>query len=247
MSSETIDVKTSDGVADAYLARPDGEDRHPGVLLIMDAFGLRPQIEQMADRIAARGFAVLAPNFFYRAGRAPVVPLQDSDDPDRRDELLGKIRPLMAELTPERIASDGDAYLKLLEEVGRGPVAITGYCMGGRVGWQIATAFPERVAALAGFHAGGLVTDAQDSPHTTAGELDAEVYFGHADNDRSMTPENIATLEQALADAGVSYRSELYEGAAHGYTMADMPVYDEAAAERHFDALFELLDRTIAA
>jgi carboxymethylenebutenolidase len=60
-----------------------------------------------------------------------------------------------------------------------------------------------------------------------------------------MTPENIAALDQALDEAEVTYRSEVYEGAAHGYTMADTAMYDEAAAERHFDALFALLDRTI--
>src|SRR5215218_8915123 len=70
MDGEMIDVPTPDGVADAYLARPAG-DGGPGVLLVMDAFGLRPQIERMADRIAGRGFVVLAPNVFYRAGRAP--------------------------------------------------------------------------------------------------------------------------------------------------------------------------------
>jgi carboxymethylenebutenolidase len=62
-----------------------------------------------------------------------------------------------------------------------------------------------------------------------------------------MSPEHIAALEEALQDAGVAHRSELYNDAAHGYTMADMPVYDEAAAERHFRELFALLDRTVAA
>jgi carboxymethylenebutenolidase len=63
MPTRHIDIATADGVADAYLSRPD-EERHPGVLLLMDAFGLRPQIEHMADRIAGHGFAVLAPNLF---------------------------------------------------------------------------------------------------------------------------------------------------------------------------------------
>jgi len=129
--------------------------------------------------------------------------------------------------------------------VAHGPFAITGYCMGARLGWRIATADPDRVAALAGFHAGGLVTDAEDSPHRSAEELTAEVYLGHADNDRSMTPENIAALEQALDAAEVTYRSVLYAGAAHGYTMADTSTYDEAAAERHFEALFALLERAV--
>ena len=53
--------------------------------------------------------------------------------------------------------------------------------------------------------------------------------------------------EQSLDQAGVTYRSELYEGAAHDYTMSHTAAYDEAAAERHFSELFALLDRTIAA
>jgi carboxymethylenebutenolidase len=247
MSGQMIDVKTRDGVANAYLSRPDDGERHPAVLFVMDAFGLRPQIELMADRIAARGFAVLAPNVFYRGGREPVGPMPDMGDPAERTRFMETIMPLMQGLTPELIARDGGAYLDLLEEVGRGPVAITGYCMGGRVGWWIAAAFPDRVAALGCFHTGGLVTEDEDSPHRSAGKLTAELYLGSADNDQSMTPEQIATLERALDDAGVRYRSEIYTGAAHGYTMADTPVYDESAAERHFTELFALLDRTIAA
>jgi carboxymethylenebutenolidase len=245
MRSEMIDVPTQDGVADAYLARPDDE-HHPAVLLVMDAFGLRPQIERMADRIASEGFVVLAPNVFYRAGRAPVVALDGLGDPEQRGRIFQRVMPLVRELTPERIVRDGRAYLDRLEQLGRGPIAITGYCMGGRVGWRIAAAYPERVAALGGFHVGGLVTDGDDSPHRSAGTIAAEVYLGYADNDRSMTSDQIAEVERALDAAGVRYRSEVYRGAAHGYTMADTPAYDEAAAERHYTELFALLERTLA-
>ncbi len=245
MQSKAVDVNTPDGVADAYLTRPDDDRAHPAVLLVMDAIGLRPQIEEMADRIAAFGYVVLAPNVFYRAGRAPVLPLPDFTDPDARAGFMQALRPLMEQLTPEALARDGAAYLDYLAEAAPGPVAITGYCMGARVGWRIAAAHPDRVAALAGFHGGGLVTDAPDSPHLSAGELRAEVYFGHADNDPSMTPEQIQTLDRALDEAGASYRSELYEGAMHGYTMADTAAYDQASAERHFVALEALLGRAL--
>jgi carboxymethylenebutenolidase len=89
------------------------------------------------------------------------------------------------------------------------------------------------------------VTDGEDSPHRSADRLGAEVYLGFADNDRSATPEQIAELERALDAAGVSYRSEVYPDAAHGYTMADTPAYQEAGAERHYRELFALLDRTL--
>jgi carboxymethylenebutenolidase len=244
MNGEMVEIRTQDGLADAYLSRPPGQDgSQPGVLLIMDAFGLRPRIEEMADRIAARGFVVLAPNVLYRAGPVPDMP--DLEDPAQRDPFFARLRPAMAELTAERIVGDGAAYLDYLGEIASPPFAITGYCLGGRVGWRIAAAYPERVAALAAFHAGGLVSDDEESPHLSAGELSAELYLGHADNDQSMTPEHIATLEQALDEAGVRYRSELYDGAAHGYTMSDTAAYEEAAAERHFTELFALLDRAI--
>ncbi len=243
MESSNVEVTTQDGVADAYLTRPDDGAPHPGVLFIVDAFGLRPRIEEMADRIAAHGYVVLAPNVFYRAGRAPVLPFPDFTEVDSRANFFQQIRPLIESLTPERLERDGAAYLDYLAEVAPGPVAITGYCMGGRAGWRIAATHPDRVAALGSFHAGGLVTDDPDSPHLSAGELRGELYFGHADNDQNMTAEQIAALERALDDAGARYRSELYEGAAHGYTMSDTPVYDEAAADRHFSELFALLDR----
>jgi carboxymethylenebutenolidase len=246
MSSTRIDIQTPDGIADAYLTRPEGEARHPGVLFLMDAYGLRPQIEGMADRIAGRGYAVLAPNVFYRAGRSPVIPFPDMSDGGARGDFFKQVRPLMAQLTPDRIAADGAAYLDELAKVAEAPFAITGYCMGVRLGLRIAAAHPDRVAALGGFHGGGLVTDDPESPHRSAEGLDAELYLGHADNDGSNSPEQIAALDQALDAAGVTHTTEVYDGAAHGYTMADTPAYDDNAAERHFEALFALLDRTIA-
>lgn len=152
----------------------------------------------------------------------------------------------MEALTPDVVARDGAAYLEHLSGVADGPVAITGYCMGVRVGWRIAVAHPGRVAALAGFHGGGLVTDDADSPHRSAGSLPGvELVLGHADEDPSMSADAIATLEGALDGAGVRYRSEVYAGAAHGYTMADTAAYDEAACERHFTELLALLDRAL--
>jgi carboxymethylenebutenolidase len=245
--TSTIDIQTPDGAADAYLTRPQGDQRLPGVLLIMDAYGLRPQIAEMSERIAAEGYVVLAPNVFYRAGRAPVVPLPDFSDPDSRGAFFPKIMPLIGQLTPDALERDGGAYLDYLDGVASAPYGITGYCMGARVALRIAAAYPDRVAAVAGFHGGGLVTDDPDSPHLSAGKLRAEVYFGHADNDRSNGPEQIAALDQALTDAGVPHRSEVYEDAVHGYTMADTPAYSEEAAERHFRELDALLERTLGA
>jgi carboxymethylenebutenolidase len=242
MSGSAVQITTPDGVADAHLARPDDRP-HPGVLLIMDAYGLRPTIDQVMERIAADGYVVLAPNVFYRAGRLPPPDLSDNE---ARASFFQSIRPVMDELVPERVASDGEAYIdSLADRAQPGPVAITGYCMGGRIGWRIAAAHPDRVAALAAFHPGGLVTDAPDSPHRSAGRLKGELYFGFADQDPSMNGDQIATLERTLDDVGARYRAEVYKGARHGYTMADTPAFNEDARERHFRELHGLLERTL--
>jgi carboxymethylenebutenolidase len=187
---------------------------------------------------------VLAPNIFYRGGRAPLWPTPDLADEAQRARFMETLKPLASALTPSAIEADGGAYLRRLAELSNGPAAITGYCMGGRIGWTIAATYADRVRAIAGFHTGQMVTDSADSPHLLAPQVSAEVYWGHADNDGSMTPENIAALDRAMDDNGVRHTTEVYENAVHGYTMSDMGAYDAAACERHFDALFALLKRS---
>ncbi|MBO0768138.1 MAG: dienelactone hydrolase family protein [Solirubrobacterales bacterium] len=249
MNGSTIDVKTTDGTADCYLTKPADGEKNPGVLLIMDAIGMRARIHEMADRVAAQGYVVLAPNVFYRAGRAPQWDMPNLADENERAEFFKKLGPLMGELKADggaKAASDGTAYLDKLAELSPGPVAVVGYCMGGWFAWTLAATHPDRVAAVGGFHTGHMVSEDDDSPHLLAPKVKAEVYWGHADQDHSMTPENIATLDKAMDAAGVKHTTEVYTGASHGYTMSDMGAYNEAATERHFKALFALLERTLS-
>ncbi|MGW2050083.1 dienelactone hydrolase family protein [Streptomyces sp. NPDC001858] len=242
-----VDIPTEDGVADAYLAHPGDGAPRPGVLLYQDAFGLRPHLEAMADRLAEAGYTVLAPNVFYRHGRAPVVELPEFIDPAARPEIFDVLYPIMRSLTRELSVRDAGAYLRWMQEselVAAGPVALTGYCMGARLVLWTAGGHPDRVAAAAGFHGGQLATDAPDSPHLAAEHIAAEVYLGHADQDAALPPEQMERLEQALTAAGVRHTCEVYEGARHGYTQADTAAYDERGSERHWAALLDLLKRT---
>ncbi|MFF4659192.1 dienelactone hydrolase family protein [Streptomyces sp. NPDC001381] len=242
-----VDIPTEDGVADAYLAHPGDGTPRPGVLLYQDAFGLRPHLRSMADRLAGAGYTVLVPNVFYRHGRAPVVELPEFIDPSARPDIFAGLRPVMESLTTDLAMRDAGAYLRWLEEsplVADGPVALTGYCMGARLALLTAGTHPERVAAAAGFHGARLATDAPDSPHLVAGRVTAELYFGHADDDPSLPPEQIRLLEDALTAAGVRHTCEVYTGAHHGFTQADTAAYGEEAAERHWAALLDLLKRT---
>ncbi|MGW3122491.1 dienelactone hydrolase family protein [Streptomyces sp. NPDC001107] len=247
VQGKTVDITTEDGVADAYVAHAADGSARPGVLLYMDAFGIRPHLTGMADRIAEAGYTVLVPNVFYRHGRTPVVELPEFIDPEARPEIWGKVGPLIQSVTADLAMRDAAAYLQWLADsplVADGPVALTGYCMGARLSLLTAGSYPDRVAAAAGFHGGRMATDDPDSPHLVAEHVTAELYFGHADEDPSLPPEQIKRLEDALTAAGVRHRCEVYPGAHHGYTQADTSAYNKEGDERHWAALLDLLKRT---
>ncbi len=240
-----IQIAASDGPAEAYLSRPSGSAPLPGVLLYVDAIGLRPRIEEMADRIASWGYVVLAPHVFYRWGLADALaPKADLRAPGEREKFFVGAMQRVGGLTPDLSNADAPAWVAMLREhAAPGPIGVTGYCMGARLAIRTAALFPDDVAAVGGWHGGSLATDADDSPHRLIDGTRAAYSFGHADNDRSMPPEAVATLGRALVAAGVEHRNEVFAGAAHGYTMSDAPTYDETATERHFTALRELLAR----
>jgi carboxymethylenebutenolidase len=248
VSGELIEVPVPDGTAEAWVSRPD-DGTHPGVLLFMDAFGIRPQIHEMAERIAGWGYVVLAPNVFHRAGTvADLEPSVDLRKPEEREHAIRSAMGRVGALTPDLAERDVPAYvdaLRSLPGVADGPIGVTGYCMGARLAVRAACLRPDVVAACGGFHGGGLATDDDQSPHRGLPHAKAAFCFGHADHDKSMGPQAIARLDEALDDAGLEHVTEVYAGAPHGYTMADTSSYDEAAAERHYAALEDLLDRTL--
>ncbi|MFE6667542.1 dienelactone hydrolase family protein [Streptomyces sp. NPDC057697] len=246
MPVKTVQIPTADGRADAFAAFPDDGERHPGVLLYMDAFGLRSVLEAMALELAGHGYYVLVPNVFYRHGPAPVVALPEHIGQEDRPALFAQLMPLIEAHTSERALRDADAYVAFLTaqpEVDAGPIATVGYCMGAVLAMRTAAAHPGRVAAVAGFHPGRLVTDAPDSPHLHLSGLTAEVYLAPAEND--MTPEVIGELDRALDATGVGHTTEVYAGTVHGYTMADTDAFDPSALQRHWDRLFPLLGRAL--
>ncbi len=243
-----VDIETPDGTAEAWLATPGDGGTHPGVLVLMDAIGLRPRIHDMADRIASWGYVVLAPNVFYREGTtAETSPDGQLDTDEKRAAFFAAAMPRTQRLTPEQALPDIAAYLDALTDRPdvTAPVGVVGYCMGARLAVRAACAHPDVVAACAGFHGGGLATDAPDSPHLGLRHAQARFVFGHADHDRSMDAAAVARLHDALDTAGLDAVNEVYAGARHGYTMADTAVFDEAATERHFAELQELLDDSL--
>lgn len=241
-----IDIRTDDGVAPAWVQRPDKAGDFPGVILFPDAGSVRAATHEIAARVASKGYVVLTPNVFYRAGDFPKFDFKTVfSDPAERDRLMKIIRAL----DTESAMRDAAHYIRAVGEqkgVASGAVACMGYCMGGRLAFTAAGTYPEKVAAVACFHGGGLATDAPDSPHLAAAKIRARLYFGVADNDQSATPEQQAKLVTALAAAHLRFTIDHLAGVSHGYAMKDFPVYDQSAYEKHFQRIEETFGEAFA-
>jgi carboxymethylenebutenolidase len=241
MSHEQISVRTHEGECPVHVLTPADSGPWPAVIFYMDGLGIRPTLLSMAQRLAHAGYLVLLPDLYYRAG--PYAPLIAKEVFATAD-VMGTVGHLFRTTDNRRAADDTAALLAYLDtraDVAGPCIGTTGYCMGGGMALTVAGTYPDRIAAAASFHGGHLATDADTSPHLLAPRIKARVYIAGADQDRSYPPEMEARLEAALSAAGIDHRCEIYPGALHGWTMADFPVYDEAAAERHWTALLTLL------
>jgi len=147
MIEETLDIETGDGAMETFVCRPD-RGRHPLVLFLMDAPGIRTELYDMARRLATVGYAVLMPNLYYRAGRdtkyGPDVLDKDSAEQKRMRAVRTKmtIPPVMKDIAALIAYADGH------DDIADGPVGVHGYCMSGPYAWRrphvIRTGSPRR-------------------------------------------------------------------------------------------------------
>lgn len=247
---EDVTIKTPDGTCDAFFAHP-ASGRHPGVILWADAFGLRPALKDMARRLAASGYAVLAPNPFYRVTKAPGIDSTNFSFANQADRA--KLGALMGSVTAAGAAEkDVEAFVAFLDKQAsvdaKKKMGVQGYCMGGPLTVRTAAHLPGRIGAGASFHGGGLVTNQPSSPHLLATKIKGRMYFGIAANDDAQQPEAKTVLKDTFAAAKVPAEIEVY-ASAHGWCMVDMPaekdkpIYNKADAEKAW-AKLEALYKT---
>jgi carboxymethylenebutenolidase len=213
----------------------------------MDGVGIRPAMLELGERLATHGYFVLLPDLYYRSG--PYEPMDARAvfaDPEQRNILRDRF---FALATQANIMSDTRAFLDYLAaepDVAPGGVGTTGYCLGGLMSLTAAGTYPDRIVAAASYHGARLATDSPESPHLLAPKMRARIYVAGAIEDQSFSDEMKARLEAALTEARVDHKVETYP-AKHGWVLRDTPVYDAAAAERHWRTLLELFDATLKA
>ena len=245
VTESNVGIKTPDGVADSYFVHPSSGSA-PAVLIWTDIMGLRPAFKMMAKRLAESGYAVLAPNPFYRSQKAPVVmPGKGMEDEATRKTLMG----LMATLTPEKQFMDAQAFVAWLDAQPavnkQRKMGTAGYCMGGPLTMRTAATFPDRIGAAASFHGANLANDTANSPHLLVPKMKAQYLFAIAENDDQRDPKAKDILKAAFANAKLPAEIEVYAGAQHGWCPPDSTVYNEVQAEKAWGRMLELFRKAL--
>jgi carboxymethylenebutenolidase len=252
MIEKHIDIRTADGKMDSFVVHPEEDGPFPAVLILMDIWGLREELYDIARRIATVGYHCTVPNFWYRRGR---VRYEFRDENGRmkslnaipkevQDEMVAN----MNEVTDAMAMADIGAVLKFLdgEPVRPGPKGTVGYCLGGRLSLSAAAAFPDQFRASASLHGTSMVSDKPDSPHHAIGRMRGEVYCGFGEHDRFTPPAVRDTLAKVMAgNANIRYRGIVHAGADHGYALPDRDVFDKPAANRDWEYIFAMFRRQL--
>lgn len=245
MIERTLDIATRDGAMESFVCHPERGGPFPAVVLLMDAPGIREELRDMARRLGTVGYYVVLPNLYYRAGRDSVFgpTVLDAGSPEHT-----RMRAIRTKMTIPPVMDDLAALLAFLdsqEVVKPGPVGAHGYCMSGPYALAAAARYPDRIAAAASFYGTWLVSDAEESPHSTLGKARGELYIACAEHDDLAPLPMVAELRGLFERSGAAGEIEMYPGVHHGFAFPQRWCYDKPAAERHWERLIALYRRRL--
>jgi carboxymethylenebutenolidase len=241
MIEQDVMVQTKYGRQAAFAACPEAPGAFPGVILYMDAPGIREELRNMARRIAKNGYFCLLPDLYYRLGTLRF------DIPRRNDAMSVVIRGAMESLSNAAIVEDTAGMISFLdgqEKVKPGPIGCVGHCMSGSFVVSIAAQLP-RVKAAASLYGVRLVTDKPDSPHLSVDRIKGELYLAFAEIDPAVPANVVPELKAALEKAGTRHRLETFPATHHGFCFADRADYNAVAAEAAWARVFDLWERNL--
>lgn len=252
MIESITDIPTPDGRMDTFIVHPEEGGSFPCVFVLMDIWGLREELYDVARRIATSGYTCVLPNFWYRSGKVrfeyrdgngKMLSMKDLPK-EKQDELHAN----MKRVTDTMAMADIRAAMDFVDRgpAKPGPKGSIGYCLGGRLGLQAAFHWPDVFRATVSLHGTHLVNDNPDSPHRFADKYKGEIYCGFAEHDALAPPSTIETLAKAMAGkSNVKYSALVHAGTHHGYSLPDRNIFDKPAANRDWERIMPMFRRQL--
>jgi carboxymethylenebutenolidase len=222
VTASTLQLNTPDGKMEAYEAKPKEGGSYPGIVVLMEAFGLNDHIKKVTERIAQEGYVAIAPDLYHREAER-LVPYSD----------LQKAVGIMNKLQDSKVMDDvgaAIAHLKSQSNVKAGSIGVTGFCMGGRFTYLAAAHHNKDVKAVVPFYPGG-VPMGNPSPLSRTGEIKCPIYLFFGGKDPLIPQEHVDKINAELTDKKINFQLKLYPEATHGFFCDERPSYHPDSAK----------------
>jgi len=221
LDTEEVKYPGATGDVRAYLARPKGNEKLPGVIVVHENRGVVPHIQDVTRRVALEGFLAVAPDALSPLGgtpedqsKAPAM-LQGLNAQSNLQNFLAAVRYLTA------------------HPASTGKVGVVGFCWGGAVANQLAVNSPDLVAVVPYY---GPQPAVEDVP-----KIKASLLLHYAGRDERINA-GIPAYEAALRKASIDYKLYMYEGAQHAFNNDTIPErYDKEAAQLAWERTISFL------
>lgn len=214
-----VSLKIADGtVMNAYVARPSGDAKLPGLLVFQEAFGVNAHIRDVTERFAREGYVSIAPELYHRTA---------AGFEGKYDDFPSAMQHMRA-MTEQGIVEDIRAaydWLKSNAHVTADKIASVGFCLGGRVSFMACANVP--LQAAISFYGGQIVP----SLLPRVADLNAPILFFWGGLDKHIGPEQTRALVEECKRLGKTYVNVEFSNADHGFFCDVRPSYNlEAAA-----------------
>ncbi|MGH8283381.1 MAG: dienelactone hydrolase family protein [Gammaproteobacteria bacterium] len=223
--NESTNIKINPALG-GYVAHPKGTGPFPGVVVMMEAFGITGHIKGVCERLAKAGFVAVAPDIFH----GDVIGYAED-----MNKVMAKIQTLRDDQIMKEIGETLD-WLSAQKNANKDRLGIIGFCMGGRYAFFANCRYPDKLKAAVGFYGGGIAPDGADRfgrtpPINEAEKMRAPLYLGYGADDSGIPPAEHARIAEKLSTLKKRYTLAVYPGAGHGFLCEQRASYAPTAAE----------------
>jgi carboxymethylenebutenolidase len=210
--TRNVDLKVNGDGAYAFLAEPDDNARHPGMVLIQEWYGIEPHIRDLAQKLAAEGFVVAVPDLYH--GKI-------ATEPNDAQKMIMMIAGNIDKAAREIIGALDT--VKAMPNVEPKKPGLIGFCVGGLMTYVVASRYPD-LGAVVPFYAGGY----DPTPEEVA-KVNAPVLAFYGSRDDSIPMKQVKKIEH-MYKAAVKYITVKVYNDGHAFINPSHGMGNEKAA-----------------
>lgn len=227
ITTERVQIPRNGGSFGGYVARPEGDETLPAVIVYMEIFGVNSHIRDVTERIAREGYVAIAPDYFHRTGAGVELGYDDAG--------MAEGMKLLGGLQADEMIADAEAtlaYLRGRPDVRGDRIGAMGFCIGGHMTYLTACATDIQVSAS--FYGGGIAAPqgpggAPSTISRTPG-IKGAILCLFGGRDALIPPDQVEAIRTAISDAGVRGEVVVYDDADHGFHCDQRATFNEAAS-----------------